>query len=242
VETDFLFANKQQMAKAMNKSGIFSDSTRRMAAFTLFLAGFLPAFCASAQDRSGLSVNELEYFEMPGLNVMMYHDYYAVGRQSGITIIQNGTRVAANGDIRLADLPRFVPVNGPRQVDRSLNQISLAVAYPDSVRQQYRDPRYTYPDISMSSTVRVRAEGNSILISVDLDQPLPPAWENGVIFSLELFPGQYFDRSYYMDNTPGRFPRQANGPLVQEEGGALRIAPMATGRKLWRCRNRPMRC
>jgi endoglucanase len=231
VETEFLFANKQQMAKAMNKSDIFSDSVRRMAAFTLFLAGFLPAFCASAQDRSGLSINELEYFEMPGLNVMMYHDYYAVGRQSGITIIQNGTRVAANGDIRLADLPRFVPVNGPRQVERSLNQISLAVAYPDSVRQLYRDPRFTYPDISMSSTVRVRAEGNSILISVDLDQPLPPAWENGVIFSLELFPGQYFDRSYYMDNTPGRFPRQANGPLAQEEGGALRIAPMATGRK-----------
>ena len=52
-------------------------------------------------NAQALQINEQEYFETPGLNVMVYHDYYPIGFQSGITIIQNGERVAANGDIRL---------------------------------------------------------------------------------------------------------------------------------------------
>ena len=38
---------------------------------------------------------------MPGLDVIVFDDYYPSGHQSGITIVQNGVRVAANGDIRL---------------------------------------------------------------------------------------------------------------------------------------------
>ena len=47
-----------------------------------------------------LIINDQGYFEMPGLDVIVFDDYYPVGNQSGITIVQNGVRVAANGDIR----------------------------------------------------------------------------------------------------------------------------------------------
>ena len=45
-----------------------------------------------------LKVNAHGYFEMPGLNVMVFFDIYPEGHQGGVGIIQNGTRVATNGD------------------------------------------------------------------------------------------------------------------------------------------------
>ena len=52
--------------------------------------------------QDGLTINEAEYFEMPGLTIMVFDDYYPVGRQGGVTIIQNGVRVAANCDLQVS--------------------------------------------------------------------------------------------------------------------------------------------
>ena len=90
-----------------------------------------------SQGPEKLIINDQEYFEIPGLNVMVYHDYYAIGHQSGVTIIQNGERVAANGDIRLTPNQRPQPQNGKRTVDRDNNEISVDVYYADSLRQKY---------------------------------------------------------------------------------------------------------
>jgi len=51
------------------------------------------------------TINDLGYFESPGFDVMVFDDYYPNGHQSGVTIIQNGVRVAANGDIRFGRYP-----------------------------------------------------------------------------------------------------------------------------------------
>ena len=53
-----------------------------------------------AKFKDGLTINELEYLEMPGLNVMLAHDFYPEGHQGGVGVIQNGRRVATNGDPR----------------------------------------------------------------------------------------------------------------------------------------------
>src|SRR5256885_17222523 len=55
--------------------------------------------------QSGLVINELEYLEMPGLNVMLAHDFYPESHQGGVGVIQNGLRVATNGDLRLEPTP-----------------------------------------------------------------------------------------------------------------------------------------
>ena len=157
----------------------------------------------SCQDSSNipnqLVVNDQEYFEMPGLNVMVYHDYYPIGRQGGITIIQNGERVASNGDIRLTNLRRPFPANGKRIIDNEKNTISVDVGFPDSLRAQHKDPRYPFPDINIKSKIHIKGEGASVRITIDLDKPLPREWENKVEFRLELFPGHFFDKTYYMD-------------------------------------------
>ena len=50
-------------------------------------------------------LNDLGYYEAPGINVMVFSDFYPEGHQSGVTIVQCGTRVAANGDVRLEPAP-----------------------------------------------------------------------------------------------------------------------------------------
>src|SRR3954463_11081523 len=81
-----------------------------------------------------LVINEMEYLEMPGLNVMLAHDFYPESHQGGVGIIQHGLRVATNGDLRLEPAPgqwQPVPKVGPRAVDRDTQEISVRMIYPD---------------------------------------------------------------------------------------------------------------
>ena len=76
---------------------------------------------------------------MAGLNVMLAHDYYPEGHQGGVGVIQNGQRVATNGDLRLEPTPgqwQPIPAVGPRRVDRAAQEISVRMAYPDETKDR----------------------------------------------------------------------------------------------------------
>src|ERR1035441_380427 len=71
-----------------------------------------------------LRLNQKEYFEAPGINVMAFQDIYPDGHQGGVSIIQNGVRVATNGDIRLEPAPgqwQPMPKQDARSVDAASN-------------------------------------------------------------------------------------------------------------------------
>ncbi|UCD38870.1 MAG: hypothetical protein JSW54_05160, partial [Fidelibacterota bacterium] len=61
----------------------------------LLLAGFSMDLRATGQP--GLQLNDQDYFEMPGLNVLFYHNTFSEGHQGGLEIIQHENRVATNG-------------------------------------------------------------------------------------------------------------------------------------------------
>src|SRR5215207_10157161 len=170
-------------------------------------------------DAPGLRINELEYLEMPGLNVMLAHDYYPESHQGGVGIIQNGLRVATNGDLRLEPTPgqwQPVPKVGKRMVDRARQEISVRMQYPDPEKDRRGFNPIVYPDLELGYTLKIRPEGRSFRIVVDLDRPLPAEWVGRVGFNIELFPGVLFGKSFYMDERPGLFPRQANGPSFRD--------------------------
>ena len=184
---------------------------------------------------NGLILNELEYLEMPGLNVMLAHDFYPEGHQGGIGFIQNGLRVATNGDLRLEPTPgqwQPIPKVGERQVDLETGEIWVEMSYPDSSKHRKGFNPLYYPDLHFRYTLKVKPEGKSFRIIVDLDQALPDEWIGKVGFNLELFPGFLFGKSYYLDQQQGIFPLQANGPLYKDVDGKLQIKPMAKGKKL----------
>lgn len=198
-----------------------------------FLVAFLAAsFSVFAQ---GLVINEDEYFEMPGLNVMVFYDIYPEGHQGAVGIIQNGTRVATNGDIRLEPTPgqwQPIPKVGERQIFPENNEIRVNCTYPDESRNRKGFNPIYYPDLNFSYDVRVFGEGKNFRIVVDLEEPLPEKWIGKVGFNLELFPGLLFGKTWYMDDKSGLFPLQANGPMQKDADGNWQAYPMATGKKL----------
>ncbi len=198
-----------------------------------FLAILFIASSVFAQG--GLKINDKDYFEMQGLNVMVFSDYYPDGHQTGVTVIQHGVRVAANGDVRLEPTPGQwspMPAVGKRDIDKNNNQISVELSYPDPKKDKTGYNPIDYPDLKFKYHVRVKAEGVSFRIYVDLDEPLPEKWIGKVGFNFELFPELLYGKSYMMDDAVGIFPRQTNGPMFKDSDGDFQITPMAEGKKL----------
>lgn len=194
----------------------------------------LLCFSVTGQDQK-LQINELEYLEMRGLNVMLAHDFYPESHQGGVGVIQNGLRVATNGDIRLEPTPgqwQPVPKVGTRVVNRETQEISVRMEYPDEEKDRKGFNPIIYPDLNFSYTVKIKPEGKAFRIIVDLDKPLPEEWIGKVGFNFELFPGILFGKSYYMDQQSGIFPRQLNGPGVYDADKEYQTLPLAKGKRL----------
>jgi hypothetical protein len=182
-----------------------------------------------------LLLNQKEYFEAPGINVMAFQDIYPDGHQGGVSIIQNGVRVATNGDLRLDPAPgqwQAMPVQKARSVDAALNSITTTLSYPDPSKNRVGFNPIDYPDLKFTYKVRVHGEGASIRITVDLDQPIPAAFIGKVGFNFELFPNDLFGRSWYLGTASGIFPRQANGPETRDSSGEIQPLALATGLRL----------
>lgn len=181
------------------------------------------------ESQSRLCLNELEYLEMPGLNVMLAHDFYPEGHQGGVSIIQNGRRVAANGDLRLEESPgqwSAIPKAGLRTCDLETGTIRVRMAYPDPERDRRGFNPIDYPDLQMGYELSVVPDGDSFVVQIDLDAPLPAEWTERASLSLELFPGWLFGSTCSMDGRARTFPRFASGEvLLLPDGERLAIAP-----------------
>jgi len=182
-----------------------------------------------------LRLNDREYFEMPGINVMAFQDIYPEGHQGGVSIIQNGARVASNGDLRLDPTPgqwQPMPKQDKRVVNKEGNEITVWLSYPDPSRNRKGFNPIDYPDLNLSYQVHVRGEGQGFRILVDLDRPLPSEWVGKVGFNLELYPATLFGRSWYLGEQSGIFPRQADGPDQKDKEAEIQPVPLATGKRL----------
>ena len=189
----------------------------------------------TTHNNAGLHLNAKEYFSAPGVDVMAFQDIYPDGHQGGLSIIQNGVRVATNGDIRLDPAPgqwQPMPKQDARVVDRAANTITTTLSYPDPAKNRTGFNPINYPDLNLTYKVRVRGEGSSIHVTVDLDQPIPANFVGKVGFNFELFPNDLFGRSWYLGAASGIFPRQANGPELYDSSGEVQPTPLASGPKL----------
>ncbi|MEJ2614328.1 MAG: glycoside hydrolase family 9 protein, partial [Ignavibacteriaceae bacterium] len=203
--------------------------------FSFILIYSVSTFSQSKQSGEKLTINNEGYYEIPGLDVMVFDDFYPEGHQGGLTIVQFGKRVAGNGDVRLNPTPGQwspIPKAGERKVDKKNGIISVELWYPDSSRDEKGYNPIIYPDLQFKYHVKTEAVGQSIKVTVDLDKPLSEKWAKIVGFNLELFPGQYFGEYYLMDGKSGIFPRQAEGPMEKDKNGNLQTKPLAVGKEL----------
>jgi len=214
-------------------------------AFSLLTAGML-FLSAATYGQESLTLNEKGYFSMDGLDVTFFSDFYPEGHQSGVTIIQHGNRVAANGDLRLEASPGQwspVPAGAETRIDKPGNSMSRTLWYPDSAKNRRGFNPVIYPDLLLTYHFHVTAiGGSSFKVRIDLDEPLPDEFLGKVGFNLELFPGDLFGKTYLMDGRPGIFTTQPTGLLsihndeylvdALDEGEELVIAPEETAQRI----------
>ena len=153
----------------------------------IILLGFFFIVKISVSQQSSFVLNKLEYFERGGVNVMAYQDIYSEGHQGGVAVIMHGKRVATNGDIRLDETPgQWQPI--PKQLDRKVdlagNSVTVNLAYPDPAINRKGFNPIEYPDLNFNYTVKVRSQGESIIITVDLNRPIPKEFIGKVGFNM----------------------------------------------------------
>ena len=147
---------------------------------------------ASAQT---FLLNSDGYFNAGGTDVMAFSDFYPEGHQGGVCVIMNGHRIATNGDIRLEATPgQWQPV--PKQLSRRVEggKIVTTLCYPDSSRHMTGFNPMVYPDWYVNYTVTVEPQDKGILVTVDLDKPVPDFLLGKAGFNLEFFPGELFGK------------------------------------------------
>ena len=192
-------------------------------------------FAQQKNHQGSMKLNEQEYLVYQGVNVMLAHDFYPEGHQGGVGVIQNGQRVATNGDLRLEPTPGQwspIPKVGKRVVDKKTQEISVRMEYPNEAIDRKGFNPIIYPDLKFAYTIRVLPVGKAFKIIVDLDKPLPNDWVGKVGFNFELFPGILFGKSYYMDSYSGVFPQQGNDQVYKDSTGDFQVTPIASGNKL----------
>ena len=159
----------------------------------------LAAACQS--EAPDLKLNDLEYFERQGVNVLVFSNAFSGGfndeKNSGIEIIHHGVRTVQGGAVRLSPTPEqwdLVPTMTSRTVDTLAQSIEVGM-------------RYDWYDFD--SRVVVTPKGKAVEISVYLDKPVPEALAGEAGFNLEFLPSQYWLKTYLVDGNPNRFPRYA---------------------------------
>ena len=167
------------------------------------MAGLLATSLCQAQ---GLQLNDLDYFERQGVNVLVFSNSFNGGfndeKDSGIEIIQHGVRTAQGGAIRLNNTPEqwdLVPTLIDRKVNKANNSIEISMRYED---------------YDFDSRVLVTGKGNAVEISVYLDKPVPQAIAGEAGFNLEFLPSQYWLKTFMMDGRLNRFPRYAASETI----------------------------
>lgn len=165
----------------------------------------LLASCAGGNGNTGLVLNEQEYFEKPGVNVLVFSNLYNGGfndeKNSGIEIIHHGVRTVQGGAVRLSSTPEqwdLVPATPSRTVNED-GSIEVAMRYED---------------YDFDSRVIVTPKGEAFEIAVYLDEPLPERLVGHAGFNLEFLPSQYWAKTYVVDGRPDRFPRYAASETV----------------------------
>jgi len=162
---------------------------------------------------------DLGYFQNVGVNIMAFDDIYPEGHQSGVSIIMHGNRVATNGDIRFEQTPgqwQPVPKQGERVLNETENTITTNLSFPDESRHLQGFNPMIYPDFRFNYTVKVKGDGDNVVVTVDLDTPVPDKLLGKLNFNLELFPGALFGKPWIMDAKQGIFPEQPNGPTFSQ--------------------------
>lgn len=193
-------------------------SKRRLLSFVFATLSVFTVFANTNQ----LKLNEKEYYESQGLDVMVFTNWYnglfGDEKMSGVEIIQHECRIVTNGDVRIDPTPEQWDAI-PKFIDRKVDK-----------EKQIIEANLSYPDYNFNYTVHARSEGDAILVSVILTNPLPQELIGKAAFNMEFLPAEFFEKSFLADGKPGNFPLYPSGPMKINDAGKTEPLSLASGK------------
>ena len=192
-------------AHAAGRAALVLAMVSMFAATTATVAQPAPQKTPSlSKPQTGLQLNDREYFETRGLNVLVftnqYNGMFFDEKTAGIEIIQHGVRMATGGAVRLSPTPEQwdqIPKVIDRKVDKATKTITCLLHYEA---------------FGFDSRLVVTPEGSGFRVAVYVDKPVPDALAGRAGLNLEFLPSRFFEHTYLADGKPGIFPRYPTGP------------------------------
>ncbi len=170
-----------------------------MRKLSIFIASALLALTAFSANAQSLKMNDLDYYEDRGTNVLVYNNLYNGAfydeKFAGIEIIQRGERICTGGGIRLVNTPEQWDIFGVIS-NRTVNHSDSSV-----------EVELTYEDWNFVSKLRVFPKDKGVIIQVYLDKPVPEFLQGKAGMNLEFFPASYFGKNYLVDGLARPLPK-----------------------------------
>ncbi len=159
----------------------------------------LSAAVALSANAQSLKMNDLDYFEARGTNVLVYNNLYNGGfydeKFAGLEIIQRGERICTGGGVRLMNTPEQWDIFGEitaREVDKANSSVEVEM---------------TYRDYDFAPRLKVTPKDKGVLIQIILSKPVPQTLVGKAGFNLEFFPASYFGKNYLVDGKARILPK-----------------------------------
>ena len=166
---------------------------------TIFAAAALCAAVSLSANAQSLKLNDLEYFEARGTNVLVYNNLYNGSfydeKFAGMEIIQRGERICTGGGVRLMNTPEQWDIFGEitkREVNRSASRVEVEM---------------TYRDYDFAPRMVVTPKDKGVLVQIVLDKPVPQNLVGKAGMNLEFFPASYFGKNYLVDGMARILPK-----------------------------------
>ncbi len=159
----------------------------------------LSAAVALSANAQSLKMNDLDYFEARGTNVLVYNNLYNGGfydeKFAGLEIIQRGERICTGGGVRLMNTPEQWDIFGEITA-REVNHADSSV-----------EVEMTYRDYDFAPRLRVTPKDKGVLVQIILSKPVPQTLVGKAGFNLEFFPASYFGKNYLVDGKARILPK-----------------------------------
>jgi len=156
------------------------------------------------------------YFETPGCAFLVYHNDYLVGKRGGLQMFLHGKRVLDAGEV-------VCRTTGGNLLDFNVKDIGKRIV--DKEKGLSIIPGKIKP-AELGYKLICSTDGHSILITVELDQPVDWNRISQLMLKIEIYPQEYQYKTYHGGGVTGFFPERYMGKAVLiPEAKKISVAP-----------------
>ena len=172
--------------------------------------------CVAGPAAAQIRLQPDGHFAAPGFALLVYHNRYLVGRAGGIEGLLHGRRVFDAGQVVAvgADGRRYA--GDAVKVGERVTDAAAGTARVDG----------TVDGLGLGFGLTARSDGTSVTLTITLDHAVDWTRVKRLGFELELFPEQFWHKTYFAGGRAGIFPERNAGPVTFVEGASeISLAP-----------------